>query len=312
MRPLSVVCQERWNQFCSKMLFRWRWIFPSRWLSFAKPYVDLPAAWNLPAALFTLVYPDDCRVCGSPLREISSIPVCQQCLTPPDPLLSEYFCVQCQAPFLNSSPLDDTGRCALCRLGLAGFDRAFSFGAFEGKLRKLILLFKYSGMKPLAKPLGQMMNSALPRDQRYDMVVPLPLHWRKRWKRGFNQSEMLSRVLPRRIGCDVVQALSRNRATPPQTGLTNAQARDNVAGAFEVSRRHNVKGQHVLLVDDVLTTGATVSAAARALKRSGADRVTVLTLARADRRTTSFLTGFTPGDRPKKGSKVDGKFGSIA
>jgi ComF family protein len=203
----------------------------------------------------------------------------------PQPFAAEYFCVDCHAPFVNRAPLDDEGRCALCRLGLSGFDAAYSFGEYDGALRKLIHLFKYSGVYPLAGELGGMMLSALPRDVRYDVAVPMPLHWLRRWRRGFNQSELLARVAGRRLGVPVRNAVRRRKSAPAQAGLTAAERRKNVAGAFEVSQRKHVEGRHVLLIDDVLTTGATAAACARALKRAGATRVTVLTLSRADRRS---------------------------
>lgn len=139
-------------------------------------------------------------------------------------------------------------------------------------------------MKPLASPLGRFLNGALPREQHFDVIVPMPLHWRKRLERGFNQSELLARFVAKRSGIPIAKSLYRKKGTDPQAGLTRAQRRTNVAGAFEVKRRHEVDGRHVLLIDDVLTTGATASACSAVLKRAGAKRVTVLTLARADRR----------------------------
>ena len=178
----------------------------------------------------------------------------------------------------------------MCRRGLTGFDAAFSYGEYEGRLRQLIHLFKYGRLKPLARPLGKLLASALPRDWRYDMVIPMPLHWRRSWERGFNQSELLARVVAERLGAPLVNAVCRKRRTPSQAGLTNAQRRTNVAGAFACSKKFSVKDLHVLLVDDVLTTGATASACAAVLKRAGAKRVTVLTLARVDRRKSTVVS----------------------
>jgi predicted amidophosphoribosyltransferase len=163
----------------------------------------LRAAGRLFCGLFSVVFPDDCRVCGQPLREISRIPVCAACLSEPQPLIAEYFCVSCRAPFLNAHPLDETGRCALCRLGLAGFDAVYSYGSYEGT----------------------------------------------------------------------------------QAGLTNAKRRANVSGAFAMRRGIRLDGARVLLVDDVLTTGASAAACARVLKRAGAAHVALLAVARTDRRT---------------------------
>ena len=172
----------------------------------------------------------------------------------------------------------------LCRSGRRGFDEAFCYGAYEGTLRKLIHLFKYNGMRGLDKPLGNLLAAAMPRDRQFDAVIPVPLHWRRRWQRGFNQSELLGKVIARRRGIPLVKALRRGAATRAQAGLSNAQRRENVAGAFRARRR--LAGLRVLLVDYVMTTGATAGACARALKKAGARSVAVLSLARVDRRFT--------------------------
>jgi ComF family protein len=212
------------------------------------------------------------------------VPVCRACLAKPEPLAAEYYCVQCRAPFLSRFPLDDQGRCALCRRGVRGFDAAYSFGFYENELRKLIHLFKYGRVQTLAAPLGRLLSRALPREQSFDVIVPLPLHWRKRWQRGFNQAELLANEIGRRTHTPVRNALSRVRGTQSQAGLTSAKRRENVSGAFQAKRRARMDGSRVLLIDDVMTTGATAASCARALKRAGARQVTLLTLARVDRR----------------------------
>ena len=210
--------------------------------------------------------------------------MCSACLGRPERLTAEFYCVACRTPFVNRAPLDETGRCMLCRLGLNGFDQVYSFGAYEGELRKLIHLFKFGGVQPLARPLGRFLAQVLPRDQRFDVIVPMPLHWRRRWQRGFNQSELLAREIARRWNLPIRPMVRRRRATTPQAGLTSAQRRKNVQGAFEMKSKARLDGMRVLLIDDVLTTGATASACARALKRSGAAQVSLLTVARRDRR----------------------------
>jgi ComF family protein len=231
---------------------------------------------------FNLLLPDDCRVCGESLQEFSRVPVCSRCLHEPEPLVAEYICSACRTPFVNRFPLDENGHCMLCRLGLQGFDAVYSYGSYEGTLRKLVHLFKYSGMRPLAKPFGELLARVLPRDQRFDVIVPMPLHWFKRWQRGFNQADLLAREIGKKWQVPVSEMVRRRKATSPQAGLTNAKRRANVRGAFRVRRR--LDGLRVLLVDDVLTTGATASACARALKRAGAAHVSLLALARTDRR----------------------------
>ncbi len=213
--------------------------------------------------------------------------MCPACLRKPTALVAEYFCRDCRTPFRNRFPLDEEGRCTLCRLGLNGFDAAYSFGAFETELRELIHLFKYGRVETLARPLGRFLALALPRAEEFDVVAPMPLHWTRRWARGFNQSELLAREIARRASVPVRNLARRSRATPPQAGLTNAKRRENVSRAFRVPRPERVRGRRILLVDDVMTTGATASACARALKQAGAARVTLLTVARVDRRMNS-------------------------
>ncbi len=197
---------------------------------------------------------------------------------------AEYFCISCRTPFQNGFPLDEEGRCALCRNGLRGFDAVYCFGAYEGVLRKLIHLFKYSGIRPLARPLADLLMNSLPRDQRFDAVVPVPLHWRRRWARGFNQSELLARMVAKRTGIPIVGALRRTKATAAQAGLSNTRRRQNVTAAFVCRRPDRLRGGHILLIDDVMTTGSTAAACALALKRAGAAKVALLTVARVDRR----------------------------
>jgi ComF family protein len=245
----------------------------------------LSAVRRAVCGLLDLVFPEECRVCGEALHEISRIPVCGRCLAAPEPLHTEFFCATCRTPFVNRAPLDDEGRCALCRLGLNGFDQVYSFGSYEGSLRELIHLFKFHGVQTLRRPLGAFLALALPRETSFDAIVPMPLHWRRRWERGFNQSDLLAREIARRWNVPVRRLARRKKATVPQAGLTSAQRRLNVRGAFTVRRGVRLDGMRLLLVDDVLTTGATASACAGALKRAGAAQVSFLTLARRDRRS---------------------------
>jgi len=219
------------------------------------------------------------------LSEISRVPVCGACLGAVRPLEAEFFCTQCRAPFLNAAALDREGRCPLCREGVPGFDAAYCFGLYAAPLRELIHLYKYSKIRTLAARFGSLMADALPLDERIDAVTPVPLHWFRKWRRGFNQSELLARTIARRRGVPLASVLRRVRPTAAQAGLSNAGRRENVAGAFacRTGRRRDIASKRILLVDDVMTTGSTASACARALKRAGAARVVLLTLARADR-----------------------------
>ena len=234
-------------------------------------------------ALFPLFFSGDCGICGAELHEISRIPVWQPCLHQPEAWTAEFFGVSCRTLFEKAFPLDSARRCALCRNGLRGFDTSYCFGSYAGLLRELIHLLKYGKLRTLAGPLGDLLGSALSREEQLDAMVPVPFHWRRQWERGFNQSELLARVISRRAGIPAIKA-KRVRPTQVRAGLSSTGRRKNASSAFSCRRAHTVAGKQVLLIDDALMTGSTAASCAVALKQAGAHRVVLLTLARVDRR----------------------------
>ncbi len=172
----------------------------------------------------------------------------------------------------------------MCRRGLNQFDRLRSFGAFDGALRELIHLLKYSGVMTLATPLAALLAVVVhnePELAAVDVVVPVPLHPRRQRARGYNQAECLARKLAELLVLPLdTRSFARRRNTAPQTGLTPRQRRANVRGAFAVRARSQLDAKRILLVDDVCTTGATLNACAQTLKRAGASEVQAITLAR--------------------------------
>ena len=259
----------------------------------------MAAAQSFPGVLFNFILPDECRLCEQPLIGISRIPVCPTCLSLPKPLESEFFCRACRTPFVDDYPLDEHDLCTVCRESLVNFDCAYSFGSYEGSLRQLIHLFKYGKVESLAKPLSRLLARTLPQNENFDLVIAMPMHWRKRWERGFNQAELLARPIARRYGLKLSGNLQRARYTKSQAGLTEAQRRDNLRGSFRVRRPERIAGRRILLIDDVFTTGATLRAAAAVLKSAGAARVSALTLARVDRREFASLAS-----SPRQRSRV--------
>jgi ComF family protein len=249
----------------------------------------ISAIRSVPRFLFNLVFPDDCRLCEQPLFNVSRIPVCTSCLSLPQPLEAEFSCQTCRTPFLSSYPLDHNGQCAVCRENAVNFDCAYFFGNYDGPLRKLIQIFKYGKVESLAGPLSALLARAVPRDQNFDVVIAMPMHWRKQWERGFNQAELLARPIARRYGLRLAANLRRKRYTAPQAGLSEAGRRQNLKGSFTVARPAEIAGKRVLLIDDVFTTGATLRAATAALKSAGAARVGALTLARVDARAPAAM-----------------------
>lgn len=176
----------------------------------------------------------------------------------------------------------------VCRESLVNFDAAYSFGSYEGALQNLIHLFKYGKVETLAAPLSRFLLRSLPLEHNFELVIAMPMHWRKRWERGFNQAELLAAPVAKRYGVKLSSHLRRRRYTKPQAGLSEAERRTNLKNCFHVVRPHQVNGKRILVIDDVFTTGATLRAAAEALKKAGAAYVCALTLARVDRRNFRF------------------------
>jgi ComF family protein len=182
--------------------------------------------------------------------------------------------------------------CGLCRRAAPRFRRAVAYGAYEGELRDLVHLLKYDGIRPAARVLGLYLNQALVQRALAapSLVIPVPLAAGKQRARGFNQAEEIARAFIRErsesgILLDTI-SLVRTRDTVSQTGLTREQRKANLRGAFAV-RGDRLQGRAVLLVDDVMTTGATAGECARVLLRAGAKEVYVATVARATRELAS-------------------------
>jgi ComF family protein len=185
--------------------------------------------------------------------------------------------------------------CGMCRRAEPRFRRAVAFGAYEGALRDVIHLFKYNGVRPAGKLLGQLLDRAVAEMALPDsvIVIPVPLWLGKRQARGFNQAEAIARAFlsvqsSRSIQLDT-DILARTRDTVSQTGLSRHQRRANVRGAFKVLKPERVKDRTVLIVDDVMTTGTTAGECARVLRRAGAKEVFVATVARATKEVESVL-----------------------
>jgi ComF family protein len=181
-------------------------------------------------------------------------------------------------------------RCGLCQRAHPPFERAVTYGRYDGGLRDLIHLLKYQEVRPAARVLGSLvgetikgLESSLPDGA--IQVVPVPLHRRKQGERGFNQAELIARIALKQLGRPerfrlCLGVLTRQRETGSQVGLTRHQRRVNLRGAFAVIDPTQIAQRNILLVDDVFTTGATVSECARVLRRSGAARVWAVTVAR--------------------------------
>jgi len=252
-------------------------------------------------SLFATLFPGDCRLCGAPLTRISRLPVCSDCLNAIAPV-SGPTCVVCGERVFSVHALGvEETRCGLCRRIEQPYARARAYGSYDGNLRGLVHLLKYEQVRPTAPVLGEMLAQAVQRlpaggGRGVRVVVPVPLHSSRLRQRGFNQAELIAREALSRVPGSApadfqlrTGVLRRKRATDTQTGLTRHQRRENIRGAFEVIRPEEIAGKEVLLVDDVFTTGTTVSECAKVLRRAGAERVLVATVARVMKGETAAL-----------------------
>jgi len=259
-------------------------------------------------ALGCALLPAPCSLCGCPLPHLSSVPICSACWLEIH-ATSGLVCAQCgdslDAPPPQSQPQSTpvtAPLCRTCRLAPPPFQRAVSFGPYHGRMKDAIHALKYDRMRRADRPLGQLLAHAIaqlaseaPAEL---LVIPVPLHRSKYADRGFNQAraiaaqalQFLAESHPAWRLTLASSTLLRQRATETQAGLTPHQRRINVRGAFRVSAPAAVAGQHILLIDDILTTGATARAAAQALLDAGAESVWVATLARARRLTADRQT----------------------
>jgi ComF family protein len=238
-------------------------------------------------ALVDLVFPPFCPLCRAPLGTGRRDPLCGQCWAAIDRLPAP-GCRVCGVPAERFGAADlraAAGRtCGGCRLMPPAFSYARTAARYGDTVRLAVHALKFGSRRALAAPLGDLLAEIDPRTLPIPapaLIVPVPLHPSRQRARGFNQACLLAERLGRAWGLPVEpRALTRTRATEPQSDLPAAARRANVRGAFAVRRRDRVDGRHVVLVDDVLTTGSTVDACARALRAAGATAVGVLTVAR--------------------------------
>ncbi|MDR3752079.1 MAG: ComF family protein [Terracidiphilus sp.] len=255
-------------------------------------------------ALGCALLPAICTLCGSPLPQLSSAPICSACWAE-FPALTGPSCARCgdilDQLALSSGPVG-SALCRSCRLAPPPFVRAVAYGLYQDRMKAAIHALKYDRMHPAARVLGRMLAEAIaqlaaeaPAEM---LVVPVPLHRSKYGQRGFNQARSLAahalgslrKTHPQWRLTLASSTLMRLRATESQAGLSPRQRRINVRGAFSVSDPSAVTLKHVLIVDDIFTTGATARSAASALNQAGAASVWVATLARA-RNVNPFRRG---------------------
>lgn len=225
------------------------------------------------APVIDLVFPPRCPICGEGLSAQTGL--CAGCwntlVIPGDP-----SCAKCGRPFGDG--IRDGAVCAPCLANPPRHDGILAATIYNDTSRKMILAFKRGNRIALAPMIARQMAAKLDFLDETWLVVPVPLHRWRLWSRGFNQAALLARELARIRGARLaIDALERRKSTPTLGGLGAKARRKAISGAFHINRRwrERVKGARVLLVDDVLTSGATSDACVRTLKRAGADCVRI-------------------------------------
>ncbi|MEX2093625.1 MAG: ComF family protein [Pirellulales bacterium] len=230
-----------------------------------------------------LLFPASCAGCGLELEEVGHSPFCFECIGRLT-LIRGATCVRCGAPVPGQIARE---RCYTCRGTKLWFDETVALGQYDGLLRDWLLKMKHGRGESLTLAIAELIwQQQVERltATRPDVVVPVPMHWRRRWVRGTNSAAVLAERLAERLQVPLaVDLLRRTRHTPPQFSLPPSERPANVRNAFAVRPGYHFEEARVLLVDDILTTGSTCSAAARALKQAGAAHVAVAVAARTIR-----------------------------
>lgn len=234
-------------------------------------------ARRIAGSLLDLLYPPTCRICGGdPGHLVDFCLPCRSTL----PGAGAPACPRCARRRGPNLPKGST--CSDCRGEGVGVDRLIAAAVYRTPMRELVHRFKFRGERSLGPPLGRCLAEAV-RHQgvEADLVAPVPLHWRRALWRGYNQSEILAETISRCLGLPISRHLLRRvRATAPQSRIGGVRNRaSNVLGAFKLGRG-SCRGRTVLLVDDVLSTGATMAQCRRTLRRAGAAGVIGAVVAR--------------------------------
>jgi len=229
--------------------------------------------------LLSLLYPPHCELCHAPTTP--HVHLCGDCAKKL-PRIEPPFCQKCSQPF--DGAIDSEFTCANCGDREYHFECAVSRYRSRGPVREFIHRFKYERHFYLRHQLADWLAETLGDDRirahPWDFLVPVPLHSARFRDREFNQAEVLAKLLAKRARAPLLHCLERTRYTTTQTRLDRHERMENLRGAFRVRHSARVQNRHLLLVDDVLTTGSTVEECARVLCAAGAASVRVITVAR--------------------------------
>ncbi len=231
-----------------------------------------------------LLFPQTCILCGQVTINRDFSQVCSGCLEGLRPI-QEPVCLVCGQP-LPGGIYSFADTCSSCRSDPPAFDMARAWGPYQGELRELLRSLKYHNLKPLTRPLSGLLETVfdLQFPNSFDFIIPVPLHKKRLAQRGYDQARLLSRELSSRTGIPTLEGVARSKDTLPQHGLSSTRRRQNMAGAFTLKKELPLENSRILVLDDVFTTGSTVSALCKCLRRRFTiEFIGVLTVARAIR-----------------------------
>ena len=223
--------------------------------------------------LLNILFPESCPMCDKPSSEHKTAPFCSECWQTIVPYKGP-GCRICSKPLAS----DASTVCGECMKDEPAFSSVMIFGLYRGALRKAINLLKYHNVKRLSKPLADiLLNINTPA---IDGILPVPLHRKRLRHREFNQSALLARYVAHNLGVPlIIDCLIKMTDTLPQVGLTSKERKENISNAFGIQDNTLVKGKNIMLIDDVITTGATVRECSKILKKAGAHDIHVVALA---------------------------------
>ena len=236
---------------------------------------------KLGSALQDILLPPRCHCCKKPVSGAEHLHICGDCLNGL-PIIAPPVCSICGIPFEG---VGGNHPCSRCIATPPPYGVARAALHYEGICRELIHSFKYSHRSQLRRPLGLLtaqLLSSFAAEQQPDLLMPVPLHPRRLRSRGFNQAVLVAEILAKQWQIPLArQLLQRTRPTTPQIELNREQRATNLQNAFAVIDKAAVSNRHIMLVDDIVTTGSTLSACAQALRDAGCDRVSAVTIAHA-------------------------------
>ena len=236
-------------------------------------------------SLLDFVLPARCAGCGAIVDEVHSF--CVTCWTQVE-FLGENGCTTCGMP-LEATEAEE---CGACLARPPQIQRTRAAVAYDDLSRGIAIRLKYGRKVALARTMARYMAPLVEAEDRKPILVPVPLHRARLWQRGFNQSALVAKEIASKLGLAAEPTLLRRvKRTPPLKGMSLSQRRRTVAGAFQVTKTTELQGRTVVLVDDVLTTGSTADACAKALRRAGAARVELVSWARKSGRRGWIETG---------------------